>query len=318
MNVFCTRRIAFEGLEMLQNSGHKVTIWENDRLPTPEELIAACQNQDALIIADRNKIDAHFLNACAHLKIITLHSAGYNHIDIQEAKRLKIPIGNTQEAGCKETADTAFLLMIAVSKNAFYMHQQIRKGNWGHFSPVENLGLSLREKTLGIFGLGNIGFEMARLSQAAYGMKIIYHNRHQNPKAEQSLNARWVTFDELLTKSDVLSVHASLSPETYHKFNAEAFAKMKPKALFINTARGSIHDEVALTEALSNKQLGGIGLDVTSPEPMKPNNPLLNMSHVVITPHIGNAIDTARTAMAIRVAENVIAAGKGEKIPYEV
>lgn len=198
------------------------------------------------------------------------------------------------------------------------MHRRILEGLWGHFEPTGNLGVNLREKTLGVFGLGHIGFEMARLCRSAYDMRIIYHNRKTNPKAEQLLSARWVTFDELLAESDVLSIHAGLSAETKNKFNAETLSKMKSGAILINTARGAIVDEAALTDALKSGHLGGAGLDVCNPEPMSPENPLLNFRNVAITPHIGNAIDTARRRMSVMVAENIIAAGAGKKIPYEV
>jgi len=318
MNVFCTRRIAREGVILMEQAGHHITAWEEERLPDNDELIQDCLRQDALIVADRNRIDAAFLQACKHLKVIALHSVGYNNVDIEKAAQLHIPVGHTPDAGSKEVADTAFMLMIAVSKDAFYMHQKIRKGEWGHFEPTGHLGTNLRGKTLGIFGLGNIGLEMARLSQAAYGMNIIYHNRHRNLRAETMLNARMVSFDDLLAHSDVLSVHAALTPETKGLFDAKTLSRMKPSAIFINTARGGIHDETALTEALQKGRLGGVGLDVTRPEPMSPDHPMLSMPHVVVTPHIGNAVDTARTKMAVMVAENIIAAGKGLPLPYSV
>ena len=318
MNIFCTRKIADAGMDQLKVLGHAISYWDKKEVMDTKTLIEVCRDMQALIVADRNRIGEDFLRACPHLKIIALHSAGYNHVDIDTAKALGIMVSNTGSIGCRETADTAFMLMLAVSKRAFYMHRQILKGEWGHFEPAENLGISLRGKTLGIFGMGNIGMEMARLCQAAYGMNVLYHNRHLNYQAEESMAVSWVSFEELLAKSDVLSVHAGLNAESDNKFNEQAFAQMKPNAIFINTARGGIHDEAALTAALRTGQIRGAGLDVTNPEPMQPDNPLLTLPNVAITPHIGNAIDTARIAMSVCVAENIIAADEGLTLPNRI
>ncbi|HLW40565.1 MAG TPA: D-glycerate dehydrogenase [Brumimicrobium sp.] len=316
--VFCTRRIGKVGLDLIKEEGHTVSIWEREEVPTPEELIQLCKEHDALIVADRNKIDENFLRSSSHLKVIALHSIGHNQVDMKAAKALRIPVGNTPKGGFEATADTAFMLMITASKKAFYMHQKIRKGEWGGFAPTQNLGISLRNKVLGVFGLGTIGYEMARLSKAAYAMDIIYHNRNRNEKAEKELGAKYVSFDDLLKQSDVLSVHASLTKETYGRFDAEAFKKMKSSAIFVNTSRGLMHDENALKEALLTGEIWGAGLDVTNPEPMSPENELLDLPTVAITPHIGSAVDKDRDEMARMVAKNIIAGLNGEKLPHEV
>jgi len=149
-------------------------------------------------------------------------------------------------------------------------------------------------------------------------MKVIYHNRSRNEDAEKELGATYVSFEELLKQSDVISVHTALTPETEGKFNAEAFRQMKPSAIFVNTARGKIHNEEDLINALNEKLIWGAGLDVTNPEPMKPGNPLLTMPHVAVLPHIGSATETTRDAMSKLAAENIIAGLKGEKLPFPV
>src|SRR5699024_9613294 len=166
MKVFCTRKIPNKGAKMIEKAGHELTYWTGVAPPTQEELIAACQNIDVLVVADSNKLNSEFLHACSHLKLIALHSIGYNHVDVKVAKELNIPVSHTPGAGTRETADTAFFLMLAVSKKAFSAHERIRNGEWRYFNPTANLGTNLRGKTLGVFGLGNIGFEMARLSKA--------------------------------------------------------------------------------------------------------------------------------------------------------
>jgi lactate dehydrogenase-like 2-hydroxyacid dehydrogenase len=216
-------------------------------------------------------------------------------------------VSNTPGVLSNATADTAFLLLLAVSRKAFYLHKTIDRGEWGFFDPLANLGFELTGKTLGIVGLGKIGLEMAKRCVGAYKMEVIYHNRHRNEAAEMELGAQWVTFDELLSRSDVVSVHTALTPETKGMFNSAAFHKMKPSSVFINAARGGIHNEEDLAKALQDGIIWGAGLDVTNPEPMRPGNPLLNMPNVAILPHIGSATIEARSAMARLAALNIIA-----------
>ena len=318
MKVFITRLIPETGLKQLQDAGIEMLQWKQKRELTRQELVAFCKQCDALLSAGHNEIDSTFLNECKHLKVIALHSVGFDNVDIAEATRLKIPIGNTPGILSGATADTAFLLMLAVSRKAFYLHQKIINGEWKFFEPTANLGIELNGKTLGIYGLGKIGFEMAKRCIGAYNMKVIYNNRHPNIEAENELNAEMVSFEELLKRSDVLSVHTILSNETKGKFDQSAFGKMKPSAIFINTARGAVHNEKDLVSALQNRTIWGAGLDVTDPEPMQPGNPLLTMPNAAVTPHIGSATVNTRNAMAKMAVENVIAGLSGKQIPYPV
>ena len=318
MKVFITRLIPEAGLKKLRDAGIEIVQWNEKRELTQPELIEHCQQCDALLAAGYNKMDAHFLNECRNLKVIALHSVGYDNVDIAEADKLKIPIGNTPGILSGPTADIAFLLMLAVSRKAFYLHEKIVKGDWKFFEPTANLGIQLYGKTLGIFGLGNIGFEMAKRCIGAYDMKVIYHNRHRNFEMEKELNAELVSFDLLLKNSDVLSVHSNLSSSTRGKFDRSAFEKMKRTSIFINTARGAMHNEEDLIEALKNGIIWGAGLDVTNPEPMKKDNPLLTMPNAAVLPHIGSATVETRNAMASIAAENIIAGLHGKRIPYPV
>ena len=318
MKVFVTNIIPEAGKKLLRDAGIEIVEWKEKRSLSPGELIEYCKHCDALIVAGYNRIDANFLQECKNLKVIALHSVGYDGVDIAEATRLKIPIGNTPGVVSGATADTAFLLMLAVSRKAFYMYKRIIKGEWTFFEPTANLGIELTGKTLGIYGLGNIGFEMAKRCVGAYNMKVIYHNRHSNVEAEKSLNAKLVSFEDLLKESDVISVHSVLSNETKGKFDKTAFDKMKPSSIFINTARGRIHNEEDLIHALENATIWGAGLDVTNPEPMHPDNPLLNMPNVAVLPHIGTATVETRDAMATIATQNIIAGLNGKRIPYPV
>lgn len=317
MNVFVTRVIPEAGLQLLEAAGLNVKQWTEKRKLTTKELIRECQWADALLSAGQ-QLNREFLEASSHLKIIALHSVGYDNVDIETANRLKIPVGNTPGVLSGATADTAFLLMMAAARNAFFMHKTIIDGEWGFFEPTANLGKELNGCTLGVFGLGKIGMEMAKRCAGAFGMKIIYHNRSRNEEAEEQLGAKLVSFEELLQQSDVLSVHTALTAETEGKFDKIAFDKMKAGSIFINTARGAIHHETDLIKALQEKTIWGAGLDVTNPEPMKTDNPLLSMPNVAVLPHIGSATEGTRNAMARLAAENIIAALNGEEIPFLV
>lgn len=318
MKVFISGNIAAEGIAELESNNVEITQWKEDRPITADELIEICQKSDALISVGRNKINADFLQACKHLKVIALHSVGYDQVDLSTAKKLNIPIGNTPGVLNEATADTAFLLMLAVSRKAFFLHKKILAGNWKAYQPTRELGIELKGKTLGVLGLGNIGLEMARKCVGAYQMPVIYHNRSRNEEAEKEIGAKYVSFEELLAQSDVLTVHTALTPETKDMFTLDVFKQMKPDAIFINTARGGIHNEHDLIEALQQKIIWGAGLDVTNPEPMDPDNPLLSMENVAVLPHIGSATEETRTAMSKIIAENILAGLKGEPLPYPV
>jgi len=318
MKVFITRVIPEVGLKLLTDAGITFELWTEKRDLTQEELINRCKQFDALLSVGGNKIDNIFLRACSHLKIISLMSVGYDNVDVAEALKYGIPITNTPGVLSNATADTAFLLMLAVSRKAFYQHKRIINGNWGFYEPTANLGIELYGKTLGIFGLGKIGFEMAKRCIGAYGMKVIYYNRGKNEEAERVLNATRVSFDQLLQQSDVLSVHASLTAETKDKFHLTAFRKMKPGAIFINTSRGGVHKEEDLIRALEEGLIWGAGVDVTNPEPMHADNVLLQMPNVAVLPHIGSATFETRNAMAEIAAKNIIAAYRDEPLPNPV
>ena len=315
IKVFVSSVIPSIGIDMLRKENFNVITWNNDN-PIPQDvLIKNAKQCNALLCTLTAKIDATFLNECRHLEIISQFGVGYDNINIAEATKLGIPVGNTPGVLTDATADIAFGLMIAASRKMFFMHKKIEKDEWKHFTPTSNLGIELRGKTLGIFGLGRIGTEMAKRCKGAYEMNVIYYNRTQNTKAEKLLNAKYVNFDELLAQSDVLSVHSVLSEETKGIFNKSAFDKMKSSSIFINTSRGAVHNEEDLIAALNEGKIWGAGLDVTNPEPMQPGNPLLNMPSVAVLPHIGSATVEARNGMSRLAAENIIEFYKNNRIP---
>ena len=315
IKILVTRKIPVVGIDMLRAEGFSVTAWSHERPMTDEELINEAKKHTVILCVSADNIGTDFMNACSHLQMISQFAVGFDNIDVSLATKLGIPIGYAPGAMNEATADIAFGLMIAVARKFFYMHKGILRGEWTYFKPNANLGIELNNKTLGIFGLGRIGMAMARRCKGAYNMNIIYCNRNVNKEAEKLYNARKVSFDELLAQSDVISVHSVMSNETKEIFNKNAFNKMKLSSIFINTARGGIHNENDLISALNNKIILGAGLDVTNPEPMKIDNPLLEMEHVCILPHIGSATIEARNEMSRMAAENIIQFFKNNKIP---
>lgn len=315
IKILVTRNIPTLGIDMLKEEKFPVTVRPHDRPMTQQELIIETRRHDVLFCLSTDKIDASFLNSCSHLKMISQFAAGFDNIDTSLATQLGIPIGYTPGAMSEATADIAFGLMIAVARKFFFMHKSILQGEWTYFRPMANLGIELDNKTLGIFGLGRIGMAMARRCKGAYNMNVIYCNRKPNTEAEKLLGARQVSFDELLQQSDVISVHTALSKTTRELFNKDAFSKMKSSALFINTARGGVHHEYDLIDALQKGIIRGAGLDVTNPEPMDRNNPLLSMENVCVLPHIGSATIEARNRMSKMAAENIISYFRNNSVP---
>ncbi|XOV90861.1 MAG: 2-hydroxyacid dehydrogenase [Bacteroidota bacterium] len=319
MKVLVSLYIPQVGIDLLESHPDlEVTVWDKDRLMNREELLSLAKDHDVLLTSGNYFINEEFVKACPRVKMISTFSVGYDKADLQVLKANNIVFANTPGAMVDATADVAFMLMIAVSRKMIYMYNMIPKGEWKILMPRENLGQELKGKTLGIFGMGQIGAEMARRCKGAYQMKVIYHNRSRNPELEKELDAEYVSFDELLRVSDVISAHCALTQETRGIFNKEVFKKMKATSIFVNTARGGVHNENDLIEALQNGTIWGAGLDVTNPEPMKADNPLLFMENVCVLPHIGSATVKARDEMARLAAMNIIQFVSGEKVTNQV
>lgn len=315
MKVFVNKRIPDNGIQILKDGNLDIIFPETEN-PTHEEWLESCQQADIILsVGGKNKYDKEFFDACPNVKAIALFSVGFDQVDIEEATKRKVAVGNTPDVLSRATSDVAFLLMQMVSRKVNYNTAKVKSGNWKDFDPLEELGQELYGKTLGVLGLGRIGFEMAEKCKAAFGMNIIYHNRSHNEEAEKELDAKYVSFDELVENSDIISIHANFTPEQADLFNTSVFEKMKENLIFINTARGGFHNEKDLFEALISGKIWGAGLDVTNPEPMQKDSPLLGLPNVCVLPHIGSATLEARSGMARLAAENVVAFSKGEKMP---
>ncbi len=318
IKVLVTRQFPKVGVDILAGEGFNLTCWPKDRPMTYEELSENVKGHQAILCTLTDRIDQVLVRANPQLEIISQFAVGFDNIDVDAASAANIPVGFTPDVMSEATADIAFGLMIATARKMFYLHKTILKGEWGYFKPRGNLGMELQGKTLGIFGMGRIGMKMAQRCSAAYGMDIIYHNRSRNEEADTLLNAQWVEFPELLERSDVVSVHSVLSAETRGIFNRDTFLRMKPSALFINTARGPIHNEPDLLAALKAEEIWGAGLDVTDPEPMDKDHPLLSMENVSVLPHIGSGTQEARDNMSRLAAENIAAFYNTGTLPHIV
>lgn len=305
IKVLVTREMPEIGIDLLKKEGFAVTVLPDVPMDLTD-LIAKVAGFDALLSVGHNKLNKDALSQCSHLDIISQFGAGYDNIDETEAAHLGIVVANTPNVVNDATADVAFGLMLAVSRRMFYMHKKIARGEWGYFRPKANLGMELKNKTLGVFGLGRIGEEVAKRCKGAYDMDVIYHNRSRKIELETALGAKYVSFEELLKESDILSVHCALNSETRGVFDLAAFSKMKRSAIFINTSRGAVHNEPDLVRALKEGLIWGAGLDVTDPEPMKTNNPLLTMENAAVLPHIGSATMETRNEMSRMSALNII------------
>lgn len=306
IRVLITRILPASAGMLLEKAGFHVTRWNQERDMTKEELLEWSASHDAILTTGGNRIDQQFFKSCPSVRIVSQFAVGYDNIDVPAATAHGIAIGNTPDAVTHATADIAFLLMQAVSRKATFLHRKILNGGWRQFEPIKHLGIELRGKTLGIFGMGRIGTEMSKRCIGAFQMNVIYNNRNRNLAAEASTGASFASFEKLLESSDVLSVHCPLTSETRGIFNTAAFNHMKSGAIFINTSRGAVHVEPDLKAALDSGKIWGAGLDVTDPEPMSPDHPMLLMENVVILPHVGSGTVETRDDMARTAAANII------------
>lgn len=313
--VFVTRRIPEAGLKLLEGQCD-VDIWP-DPLPPPYEVLKQ-RSQDCTgvlsLLTDR--IDEEFFANCPQLKVVSNFAVGYNNIDVNAATKRGIRVGNTPGVLTDATADIAFCLLIAAARRLVEGHQYSLSGAWKTWEPLGHIGLDLAGKTIGIVGMGRIGYAMAKRCHGGWGMKVLYTNLVPHEEADKLLHAKQVELDQLLAESDFVSVHVDLNPSTKHLFNAARFKQMKKTAVFINTARGPIHDEPALCEALKQGTIFAAGLDVTDPEPPDPANPMLRLPNIIVAPHIASATVQTRNAMATIAAENLLAGISGKPLRH--
>jgi len=311
--VFVTRTVAPEAIELLSKYA-EIDAWEPIESISREEFIRRIADVDGILQWGGDSIDGPAMDAAPRLKVIANVSAGYNNIDVEAATQRGIKVSNTPGVVTGSTADLAFTLMLAISRRLVEMTDIVKNGEWREFGPMEILGHDVHGKTLGIIGMGRIGAAVAQRARG-FDMKVLYYNRHRRPD-EAECGAEYVEdIPTLLSRSDIVSIHVPLGKETGHLIGARELSCMKPTAILINTARGAVIDQKALYEALKQRQILAAALDVTDPEPMSPDDPMLKLDNVIVIPHIGTQTLATSTNMSIMGAQNLIAGLKGEPMP---
>jgi lactate dehydrogenase-like 2-hydroxyacid dehydrogenase len=303
--VFVTRELPFGALERLA-AEHEVDVWPEPRPPTPEELRAGAARAEGLLSMLTDRVDAALLDACPSVRAVANLAVGTDNIDLDAVAARGVAVGNTPGVLDEATADLAFALLLAAARRLPEGEAAVRGGEWTTWQPAWMLGTDVSGATLGIVGLGRIGRAVARRAEA-FGMEVLHTSRSAG-----------VPLEELLERSDHVSLHCPLTAETRHLMDARALARMKPTAILVNTARGAIVDQAALREALLAGTIAGAALDVTDPEPLPADDPLLDAPNLLVVPHIGSATTRTRARMADLAVDNLLAALAGRPMPHAV
>jgi len=315
MKVVVTRKIPRVGIDVLEDAGFEVVGNPTDRLLTKPQLKDFVAGADAILCLILDKIDGEIMEAAGkQLKIIANYGQGFDNIDVGEAEKRNIMVTNTpSELSTRAVAEFTFGLIFDLLKRITEADEFARKGNFGGWKPEIFLGQNLEGKTLGIVGLGNIGCEVAKIGRA-FGLRVIYTKRNRDLEAEKKYKLEFMSLENLLRESDIVTLHVPLTPQTYHLIGEREINLMKDSAYLINTSRGGVVDEAALVEALKKGKLAGAGIDTHEYEP-EVNPELCGMPNVVLTPHIASSIKEVRDDMARMAAKNIIEALSGRQPP---
>jgi lactate dehydrogenase-like 2-hydroxyacid dehydrogenase len=316
--VFVARVIPDEGLAPVREACD-VDLWEDELPPPRDELLHRVAGVDGLLSLLTDRVDDELLDAAgAQLKVVSNFAVGFDNIDVAACTRRGVPAGNTPGVLTETTADLAFALLMAAARRIPESVDYVREGRWKTWGPMLLMGVDIHGATLGIVGFGRIGREMARRGRG-FGMRILYHDVHPaTPEEEAELGARRVEMDDLLRESDFISLHVNLTDETHHLIDAAALRAMKPTAVLVNTSRGPVVDPDALTAALRDGEIFAAGLDVTDPEPLPADHPLVGLPNCLVVPHIASASRVTRGKMAAMAAANLIAGLRGERLPTPI
>ena len=311
--VFVTREIFSDALDDIRNKAD-LDLWTDELPPPRDELIDRATGIDGILCLLTDKIDREFMDAAGpRLKVISQIAVGFDNIDVHEATKRGIPVGNTPEVLTQTTADAAWALMLSAARRIGESERAARAGKWRTWHPLHYLGQDVYGATLGIIGMGRIGFQVAKRS-IGFDMKVIYYDVVRQDRYESQLPMEYVGMDTLLARSDFVSIHTVLNESTYHLIDARALSKMKPNAVVVNAARGPVVDPKALYEALRSGQISAAGLDVTEPEPIPVDDPLLTLDNCVIVPHIASASVSTRREMSRIAAANLLNGIAGERL----
>jgi glyoxylate reductase len=301
-----------EVLEML-GPACQVHVWTPDRAGLAPVLPLV----EGIWLYGHLKVDGAFMDMLPRLRVISNTGVGVDHIDLGAARERGIPVGNTPNVLDGAVADMTFALILAAARNLVPGVLHAHGPEFLHYEPEFLLGHEVYGTTLGIVGLGNIGWQVARRARG-FDMTVIYHNRKPDPRAEAELGVRYVTLPDLLRRSDYVSLNVPLTQETTGMIGREELSQMQRTAFLINMARGAVVDQVALVEALSEGWIAGAALDVTEPEPLPRDHPLLTLGNVIVTPHLGSATIETRRAMKQMAVDNLIAGLEGRPLVHRV
>ena len=311
--VYVTRRIPESGIRLLQQSCD-VEIWDSDDVVPRDVFLNAVADKDAVLCLLTDRVDAETLDVAKKAKIFANMAVGFDNIDVVECTKRGIMASNTPGVLTDTTADFAFTLLMAAARRIREGHEFVHAGKWETWGPLLLMGQDIHHATLGLIGVGRIGTEMARRGQG-FSMRLLYNDVVRREDLEQELGLEYADFDTVLKESDFVSLHVPYMPATHHLISTDQLAKMKQTAVLINTARGPIVDPKALYTALKSGEIWAAGLDVTDPEPIPMDDPLLTLDNCLIAPHIASASFNTRSDMSELAANNILAAIAGERPP---
>jgi len=289
-------------------------LWEGELPPPRDVLLDEVKDIEGLLCLLTERVDAELLDSAPNVKVVSNMAVGFDNIHIAECTKRGIPVGNTPGVLTDTTADLAWALLMAAARRIVEGTDHVRAGNWKTWGPMLLMGQDVYGATLGIIGLGRIGTAVAKRARG-FGMRILYYDIRRREDLEAEWGLEYKDFDALLKESDFVTIHTVLSPQTHHLISEREFGLMKETAVLVNAARGPIVDPEALYRALKEGQIAYAALDVTEPEPINMDSPLLELDNIIIVPHIGSASYATRGKMAEMAARNLIAGLKGERLP---
>ena len=308
--VFVARRLPGRALEYLAEHAD-ARVWPAEMPPTAEELAAEIAGCDGLLSLLTDRVDEALLGRTPELLVVSNMATGFDNVDVAAASERGILVTRTPGVLAETTADFAFALLLAAARRVVEGDRYTREGRWKTWGPEVLLGQDVYGATLGIIGMGGVGSEVAKRAPG-FGMRILYTSRTRKPDIERETGAEFRPLEEVLRESDFVTLHTPLTADTRHMLNADSLRTMKRTAVLVNTGRGGLVDQRALYEALRDGVIAAAALDVTDPEPMLPDDPLLKLNNVIVTPHIASASVATRSRMAMLAAENLVAALRGE------
>jgi glyoxylate reductase len=314
-NVLVTRIIPNAGLEKIQDLAN-TEIWPGDEAPPYEVLLEKVKGIDGLVCLLTDQIDKKIMGAAGKsLRVISQMAVGFDNIDIEAATRCKIPVGNTPGVLTDTTADFAFALLMAAARRIAEGERYVKEGHWKTWGPTLLMGLDIHNATLGLIGFGRIGQAMAQRAQG-FNMKVVFYDKDVDDDTLSGAGAEALPFEDVLKQADFLSLHVPLTPDTEHMISETEYKMMKPSAVLINTSRGSVVDMKALYQALNQGEIAYAALDVTDPEPIPIDDPLLTLHNCLIVPHIASSSVVTRNKMSMMAAANLEAGLFGMQLPH--